>query len=119
MAEKLMERKKGDTRFYEVQDKVPERYAKFMPGSPTSTAYYQATCLSDGVFLYTEAGMGIIVTRELCIRQGAAGLELVECLTASGAKLLLGAVREQNNETWKNIHAALVSKMGGTVISQA
>jgi hypothetical protein len=118
LSEEVVGRRAGDTKFYEVKDKVPERYSKFLPGEPTSTTYYQVTNLKDGVFLYTQAAMGVVVTREFSVHQADSGLELVEKSSAAAAKLLLGAVREQNVENWKNMHATLVQKIGGSVISQ-
>lgn len=112
--------KKGDTRCYEVVDKVPgvALFAKLLPGLATITNHYQITDTKDGIFVYLQAALGVSQERRWVVVEDKDGLRIVEYVIIFCSRLLYESVKGQQEAHWKDVHAQYVRKMGGEVGSQ-
>lgn len=113
--------KKGDTRCYEVVDKVPgvALFSKLLPGLATITNHYQITDTKDGIFVYLQAALGVSQERRWVVVEDKDGLRIVEYVTIFCSRLLYESVKGQQEAHWKDVHAQYVRKMGGEVGSQS
>ncbi|KAK7717399.1 hypothetical protein SLS64_002891 [Diaporthe eres] len=109
--------KKGDTRCYEVVDKVPgvALFSKLLPGLGTITNHYQITDTKDGIFVYLQAALGVSQERRWVVVEDQDGLRIVEYVTIFCSRLLYESVKGQQEAHWKDVHAQYVRKMGGEV----
>ncbi|POS69533.1 hypothetical protein DHEL01_v212075 [Diaporthe helianthi] len=112
--------KKGDTRCYEVVDKVPgvALFAKLLPGLGTITNHYQITDTNDGIFVYLQAALGVSQERRWEVVEDKDGLCIVEYVTISCSRLLYESVKGQQDAHWKDVHGQYARKMGGEVGNQ-
>lgn len=112
--------KKGDTRCYEVLDKVPvvAVFSKLLPGLGTITNHYQITDTKDGIFVYLQAALGVSQERRWVVVEDQDGLRIVEYVTTFCSRLLSESVKGQQEAHWKDVHAQYVRKMGGEVEGQ-
>lgn len=117
----VKEAKAGETRCYEVVDRMPGVFAKLLPKLSTTTIYYQITDTKDGVFVYLQAPMGVTQERRWVVEEGGGGggLKIVENVSISCTRLLYGSVKGQQDLHWKDVHAAYVKKMEGEVGEQS
>ncbi|KKY38646.1 hypothetical protein UCDDA912_g01339 [Diaporthe ampelina] len=111
----------GDTRCYEVVDKVPgvALFAKLLPGLGTITNHYQITDTKDGIFVYLQAPLGVSQERRWVVVEDEDGLRIVEYVTIFCSRLLYESVKGQQEAHWKDVHAQYVRKMGGEVGNQS
>ncbi|KAJ0116517.1 hypothetical protein J7T55_007497 [Diaporthe amygdali] len=112
---------KGDTRCYEVLDKVPvvALFSKLLPGLATITNHYQITNTKDGIFVYLQAALGVSQERRWAVVEDKDGLRIVEYVTTFCSRLLYESVKGQQEANWKGVHAQYVRKMGGEVGDQS
>lgn len=113
--------KKGDTRCYEVLDRVPvvAVFSKLLPGLATITNHYQITDTKDGIFVYLQAALGVSQERRWEVVEDKDGLRIVEYVTTFCSRLLYESVKGQQEAHWKDVHAQYVRKMGGEVGGQS
>ncbi|KAJ4391357.1 hypothetical protein N0V93_004974 [Gnomoniopsis smithogilvyi] len=112
--------KTGDTRCYEVTDRVPgvALFSKLLPGLSTTTIYYQITNTKDGVFMFLQAPLGVTEERRWVAEDasgagGGVGVRIVEYVTIFCSRLLYGTIKGQQDQNWKEVHTKYARKMGG------
>lgn len=113
--------KKGDTRCYEVVDKIPgvALFSKLLPGLASITNHYQITDTKDGIFVYLQATLGVTQERRWVVVEDKDGLRIVEYVTSFCSRFLYESVKGQQEANWKGVHAQYARKMGGEVASQS
>lgn len=104
-------------RCYEVQDRVPgvALFSKLLgKGMGTTTIYYEITDTKDGIFVFLRAPLGVTQERRWRVEEdGGNGVRMVEYVTIFCNRLLFGSVKSQQDEHWRDVHAAYAKKMGG------
>jgi hypothetical protein len=113
LPDEIKDRARGPTAIFESVDKIPGFAAKLLPGKTSTTNYYQITNTTEGVYIHLNSALDVVMDRELCIREGAGGLELVEKVGINCSKLLMGTVKGSYEEHWRMYHERFIEKMGG------
>lgn len=121
LPEEIKAVKTGDTRCYEVTDRMPggALFSKLLPGLSTTTIYYQITDTKDGVFMFLQAPLGVTEERRWVAEHGADGARIVEYVTIFCSRLVYGSVKGQQDQNWKEVHTKYVTKMGGEIGAQS
>lgn len=113
--------KTGETRCYEVTDRVPgvALFSKLLPGFSTTTIYYEITNTKDGVFMFLQAPLGVTEERRWVAEKSDEGVKIVESVTIFCSRLLYGTIKGQQDQNWKEVHTKYAIKMGGEVGAQS
>ncbi|KAK3341730.1 hypothetical protein B0T25DRAFT_574074 [Lasiosphaeria hispida] len=72
---------------------------------------YEFTDIADGVFARIRSPLSVVLDTLWEVKQGAAGLELVEAATITCSKLLVGVVKSQCENGWHKIHAKMLARL--------
>ncbi|KAK4128946.1 hypothetical protein N657DRAFT_652499 [Parathielavia appendiculata] len=103
---------------YRVTDIVHAVPAGIWDSNVVST--YEFTDIRDGVFVRIRSPLSIVMDTFWDVREvdgdgnaGGKGLELVEVMTISCSRLVMGPVRGQCENGWGKIHAKMIARKGG------
>lgn len=113
--------KTGETRCYEVTDKIPgvALFSKLLPGLSTTSIYYEITDTTDGLFMFLQAPLGVSEERRWVAEGSGEGVWIVEHVTILCNRFIYGSVKGQQDQNWKDVHLKYVKKMGGEVGAQS
>ncbi|PKS06456.1 hypothetical protein jhhlp_007204 [Lomentospora prolificans] len=98
---------------YEVTDRVHALPAGLWDSDVVST--YEFTDLEKGMFVRLRSPLGVVMETIWEVREAkeGGGLELLEEVTISCSRLLVGVIKGQCEGNWKGIHEKMVAIMEG------
>lgn len=98
---------------YSVTDRVHTLPAGLWDSDVVST--YEFIDLEKGVFVRTRGPMGLILETVWEIAETAdGGLEIIENVTISCSRLMLGMIKSSCEAGWRGVHGKMLKRLEGT-----
>jgi hypothetical protein len=97
----------GGTKVFKVTDKVAALPAGLWDSDVVST--YEFTSIAEGVFVRIRSPLSVMMETVWTLKgEGERSLEMVEDVTISCSRLLVGVIKGSCESNWKSIHAKML-----------